>query len=439
MKLPSDRLPHRPGAQPAPRYESIRRRTVQVVVLLLALAVLVGRAQERQPILVLVSFDGWRWDYIDRADVPNLKALAARGVRSEGLIPSFPSKTFPNHYTIVTGLYPEHHGIIANNIADPDVPERFTMSSETARNARWWGGEPLWVTAIRQGLRASSMFWPGSEVAIGGVRPSEWKPFDDKVSNADRLKQVLAWLALPPDRRPSFITLYFSEIDHAGHDFGPDSPQVLEAARHLDQALGQLVSGIQMLGLLDRVTLVVVSDHGMSQLSDRRLIFLDDYVDLTKVDIVDWTPVLELVPRTGSVEDVYRALKGKHPSLAIYKREQVPRRLHYRTNLRIPPIIGIADEGWTITSHKRLADDIAKDRKHGGDHGYDPRYKSMHGLFVTAGPRIRPDTLVPEFENIHIYDFLCRVLGLTPARNDGDPRVTRQFFGDVPSRREKAP
>jgi predicted AlkP superfamily pyrophosphatase or phosphodiesterase len=399
-----------------------------VVVLLLALSALAPKAQERQPILILVSFDGWRWDYIQRAAVPNLRALAARGVRSEGLIPSFPSKTFPNHYTIVTGLYPEHHGIVSNNMVDRDFPERFTMTAETARNARWWGGEPLWVTAIRQGLHSSTMFWPGSEAAILGVRPSEWKPFDDKVENGERLKQVLDWLALPFDQRPSFISLYFSEVDHAGHDFGPDSPQVLEAARHLDDALGRLVSGIEMLGLLDQVTLVIVSDHGMSQLSDRRVIFLDDYVDLATLDVVEWTPVAELTPKTGSVEDLYRAVRGKHPSLAVYRRDQVPRHLHYRDNPRIPPIIGIADDGWTITSHRRFADDAAKGRKHGGEHGYDPDLKSMHGLFVAAGPHIRRNTVVPEFENIHIYEFLCHVLGLAPAKNDGDPKVTRRFF-----------
>jgi predicted AlkP superfamily pyrophosphatase or phosphodiesterase len=406
----------------------MRRRILHIVVLLLAVAVLVPKAQERQPILILVSFDGWRWDYIQRATVPNLRALAARGVRSEGLIPSFPSKTFPNHYTIVTGLYPEHHGIVSNNMVDRDFPERFTMTAETARNARWWGGEPLWVTAIRQGLHSSTMFWPGSEAAIQGVRPNEWKPFDDKVENGVRLKQVLDWLALPFEQRPSFISLYFSEVDHAGHDFGPDSPQLLEAARHLDDALGQLVSGIETLGLLDQVTLVVVSDHGMSQLSDRRVIFLDDYVDLATLDIVEWTPVAELTPKTGSVEDLYRALRGKHPSLAVYRRDQVPRHLHYRNNPRIPPIVGIADDGWTITSHRRLADDVAKDRRRGGDHGYDPALKSMHGLFVAAGPRIRRDIVVPEFENIHIYEFLCNVLRLTPAKNDGDPKVTRKFF-----------
>ena len=418
--------------QRVPRSTPVRHWTVCLAVLLLALAVLAPKAQDRPSILVLVSFDGWRWDYINRAAVPNLRALAARGVRAEGLIPSFPSKTFPNHYTIVTGLYPEHHGIVSNTIRDPDFPERFTMSSATAKSARWWGGEPLWVTAIRQGLRASSMFWPGSEAEIQGVRPTEWRPFDDNVPNAARLKQVLDWLALPPDRRPSFVTLYFSEVDHAGHDFGPESPEVLEAARHLDEALGQLVDGIQSLGLGEQLTLVVVSDHGMSQLSDRRVVFLDDYIDLTTVDVVDWTPVVGLIPKTVSVDEVYRALKDRHPALAIYKRRQTPRRLHYRDNPRIPPVIGLATDGWLITSHKRLADDVAKGRRLGGDHGYDPGLQSMHGLFVAAGPRIRHNSLVPPFQNIHIYDFLCAILGLTPAKNDGDPGVTRKFLEDRP-------
>lgn len=406
------------------------RRRASIVIAFLALAVLAIRAQERRPILVLVSFDGWRTDYTDRMDAPNLRALAARGVRSRALIPSFPTKTFPNHYTIVTGLYPEHHGIVGNNIADPEYPARFTQTSDTAKEGRWWGGEPLWVTAIRQGLRASSMFWPGSEAPIQGVRPTAWRPFDDKVPNADRVSQVLEWLALPRDEQPSFVTLYFSDVDHAGHDFGPDSPELREAAHRLDEALGQLVAGIQRLGLIDRVTLVVISDHGMSPTSDARTIFLDDYLNLDTVDVVDWTPVAALVPRGRSVDETYRALRGRHASMAVYRREQIPGRLHYSHNPRIAPVIGIARDGWTITSHARRADDLAKGRKHAGDHGYDPEAKSMRALFVAAGPHIRKNTIVPEIENIHVYDFLCRVLGLTAAKNDGDAKVTRNFFED---------
>src|SRR5713101_5394570 len=231
-----------------------RARRLAIVVALAFAAVWppTPHAADPDPILILVSFDGWRWDYIDRQPAPNLRALAARGVRATALIPSFPVLTFPNHYTLVTGLYPEHHGIVGNVMRDPLMPDKFTMRAETAKDARWWGGEPLWVTAIRQGRRADAMFWPGSEAAIGGVRPTEWRSFDDKVLNADRVKQVLDWLALPPDQQPSFVTLYFSEVDHAGHDYGPDSPQVLEAAHHLDEALGQLVSGVRTLGILDR-------------------------------------------------------------------------------------------------------------------------------------------------------------------------------------------
>jgi predicted AlkP superfamily pyrophosphatase or phosphodiesterase len=404
----------------------VRRLRGWLVLAILLLGISAGRAQEG-PIVVLISFDGWRWDYMARAHVPNLQALASRGVRAEALVPSFPTKTFPNHYTIVTGLYPENHGIVSNVIADPDFPRRFTMSSPTARHARWWGGEPIWVTAARQNQRAATMFWPGSEARIAGVRPTYWRPFDDSVPNAARVRQVLQWLELPAAERPSLITLYFSEVDHAGHSHGPDSPRVLDAARRVDGALGQLVSGIQRLNLLDRTTLVVVSDHGMSRVATNQVIFLDDYLQLSTVDVIEWSPNLGLLPRSVTVDDVYRALKDKHPALAVYKRADIPSHLHYRRSFRIPPIIGLADEGWTITSRMRhrLRSVAPRDR---GAHGYDPRHKSMHGVFVAAGPRVRQGVVVPEFENVHIYNFLCELLALTPAKNDGDAAVIRSFL-----------
>ena len=191
-----------------PKTAGLRLGVCLLVVVLASCVGANGGRAGSHPLVVLVSLDGWRWDYIDRASAPNLRALAARGVRATSLIPSFPPKTFPNHYTLVTGLYPEHHGIVANVMTDPSFPERFTMSADTAKDSRWWGGEPLWVTAIRQGQRSASMFWPGSEASIRGIRPTYWRPFDDTLPHADRVKQVLDWLALPPDQQPSFETVY---------------------------------------------------------------------------------------------------------------------------------------------------------------------------------------------------------------------------------------
>jgi predicted AlkP superfamily pyrophosphatase or phosphodiesterase len=386
--------------------------------------------QAPPPILVLVSLDGFRWDYIDRMPAPNLKALAARGVRAKELIPSFPVLTFPNHYTIVTGLYPEHHGIVGNNVVDPVSSIRFSMSSESVKDSHWWGGEPLWVTAIRQGRRAASMFWPGAEAAINNVRPTFWKPFDAQLPAPDRAAQVLEWLALPASERPSLIALYLDDVDHAGHDYGPDAPELAAAAARLDGALGLLVAGITRRGRAARTTVVVVSDHGMTTLSTDRVVWLDDYLDVAGVDLIEAGGILELAPATGSVDEVYQRLHGKHPHLAIYKREDVPARLHYSANARIPPIIGIPDDGWMVTTRQR--EQRRRDRPDAkperGTHGFDPADRNMHAIFIAAGPAVRQGVVVEPFENVHVYDFLCAVLKLTPAPNDGNPAVSRSFL-----------
>ena len=383
--------------------------------------------QTPAPILILISFDGWRWDYLDfdAVDAPHLRALAARGVRSEGLIPSFPTSTFPNHFTLVTGLYPDRHGIVSNSIVDRTIgPERFTMSSQTATDPRWWNGEPIWTTAIRQGRRSATMFWPGSEA----IHPTYWKPFQNALPNADRVAQALTWLALPEAERPSVVTIYFSDTDTAAHQSGPRSPAVIAAARRLDESLGQLQSGLARLGLADRTTIVVVSDHGMSETSSDRRIFLSDYIADEAVDVVDSGALLAINPRAGrTVDEVFRALSGRHPSLSISTRETVPAELHYGRHPRVPAIIGLAAPGWLVQVRRPAGPPLSPPRI-GGAHGYDSRHRDMHGLFVAAGPRIRRGLIAPRFENVHVYAFLCAVLGLTPAANDGEAAVTAAWF-----------
>ncbi len=381
-------------------------------------------------IVILISIDGFRWDYLDRHQPPALARLASSGVRAEGLIPQFPSKTFPNHYTIVTGLKLANHGVISNNMRDAGIPGEFSLSNrEVLADPRWWGGEPIWNTVEKQGKVAAAMFWPGSETVIGGRQATFWTPFDDDFPNEARVKKILEWLALPEGKRPSFLTLYFSDVDNAGHEGGPESNDVGVAVRDIDRSIDALVTGVNAAGLGDRVHYVVVSDHGMAALSPDRVIVLDKYVDVNTVDVIDWAPVLGLSPKDGDVEKLYGALKDKHPNLAVYRKNEIPPEYELAGHARLPPVIGIADEGWNITSAREVNRWGAGERTPpGGTHGYDARVKSMQGLFIAAGPRIPSGVVVPAFENIHIYEFICALLGVTPAKNDGDPAVTRDML-----------
>jgi len=381
-------------------------------------------------IVVLISIDGFRWDYLDRFNPPTLRRLAAEGVQADGLIPQFPSKTFPNHYTIVTGLTLAHHGIISNNIRDAAIPGQFTLSNrEVQADPRWWGGEPIWNTAQRQGRKAAAMFWPGSESLIGGRQATYWLPFDDDMPNSERVKRVLGWLTLPENERPSFLTLYFSDVDNAGHRSGPDAEETRDAVLSVDKEIGDLVSGVKGAALDDRVHYVIVSDHGMAALSPDRIIVLDDLIDVDTADVVDWAPVLALTPNDGNVEKMYAALKDKHPALAVYKRSEIPPEYGLAGHPRVPAIFAIAKEGWYIASKRDVARWGEPNRRApGGTHGYDARAQSMHGLFIANGPRIRHGLKFKPFENIHIYEFMCAVLGLQPAKNDGDPAVTRDML-----------
>ena len=272
------------------------------------------------------------------------------------------------------------------------------------------------------------MFWPGSEVEIGGVRPSHWKPYSDDFPHRDRVNQVLDWLRLPAAERPTFITLYYSEVDTVGHNAGPESPLVLESAARLDAEVAALTAGVRALGLEALVHYVIVSDHGMSQLSNDRVIVLDDYLDMATVATIDGSPVIGLSPRTGTADDIVSALRGKHPHLSVFTREDTPAHLHYRKHPRIPPVIAIADDGWTLASRTQVLGWQKDGRVLGGAHGYDPNLKSMQGLLIASGPQFRRGWVTPPIQNIHLYEMMARVLELEPARNDGSRAATDRFF-----------
>lgn len=373
--------------------------------------------------VLLVSLDGFRADYITRRPAARLRALAVTGVRAERMIPAFPSKTFPNHYTIVTGLYPAHHGIIANTMYDAAIGKKFTISdTAVTHDPRWWGGEPLWNTVERQGKKAASYFWVGSDITINGRLPSWTRVYDSKVPNATRVQAVLDWLSMPPKTGPVFVSTYFSDVDDAGHAYGPDAPQTDSAIARVDAAVGALVDGITARGLSDRVDIVVVSDHGMTALAAERVLYLDDYIDLARVNVVDMSPVTALVAAAGYEDEAYRRLKSANPHLQVFRKGEVPRRFHFDSSARITPLIALADEGWTITTHDAMR---RNGPPKGGTHGYDNQLLSMGALFVAAGPDFRQGIVVPPFQNIHVYDLLAGLLGVRPAPNDGSPDSTR--------------
>jgi predicted AlkP superfamily pyrophosphatase or phosphodiesterase len=377
-----------------------------------------GPAPSEQ-ILILVSFDGFRWDYPDRDVSPNLAALEARGVRAEGLIPAFPTKTFPNHYTMVTGLIPDHHGVIANTMWDPEFEGSFSMSNRAAvQDGRWWGGEPVWVTAERTGLRTAPLFWPGNEAEIDGVSPSHWLPFDGAMPNADRVQWVLDLLDRPTEERPTFLTLYFDETDIVGHNHGPDSEEILDAIETVDSALGLLVHGLEDRGLLEQTNIVVVSDHGMIATSQHRVMFLDDYVDLDIARPIDWTPVLSLWPDESDLPVVYEALHGAHPHVSVFLKDSIPARFEYGSHPRVAPIVGIADDGWTISTRPYF--ERRPEEADGGNHGFDQQATDMQGIFIAAGPAFRQGVRVPPFRNVNVHLLLMKTLGLPAAPGDGD-------------------
>lgn len=376
--------------------------------------------------VILISLDGFRWDYLDKYKTRHLARIAEDGVRAEKMMPAFPTKTFPNHYTLVTGLYPDHNGMVAGTMYDPVFDATFKMSDrDEVENARWWEGEPLWVTAEKQGIRSATYFWPGSEAPIQGIRPSYWKRYDGSVRGNDRVDQVLDWLDLPEDERPAFITLYFSDVDSRGHDHGPDSREVEQAIAQVDGYIGRLIQGLEERALLDATNLIVVSDHGMKAADMDKVIFLDDYIDLDDVYIMETSPVAMMNPRRARLSGLYAALENAHPALSVYRQGEFPKAWNWGTHRRTPSLVAAAEEGWSIVRSRRDYEQ-GEVRLSPGVHGYDNEAESMQALFIARGPAFQEGIEVPPFEAVDVQPLITHIMQLASPPVDGSFDRVRQ-------------
>jgi predicted AlkP superfamily pyrophosphatase or phosphodiesterase len=399
---------------------SLLRKIAGAVALLLALAAGPVLAQTPPktpgpaPLTVLISIDGFRSDYLQRGVTPNIAALAADGARAVAMHPSFPSLTFPNHYTLVTGLRPDRSGIVDNNMEDARKPGvTFSMSkAEVSHDPFWWDeSEPLWVTAERAGIRTATMFWPGSDLPIRGIQPHDWKMYDKKFLADQRVDQVLAWLDRPPAERPRFVTLYFDEVDTWGHNTGPDSPEVNAALARTDAAVGRLVAGLKAKGLFAAADLVIVADHGMAATSAERVTYLDDLLPLADVHAVGLGPVAGLRAMPGHEDEVAKALLTPRPHMTCWRKADVPARFHYGHNPRVAPFVCLAETGWVIGTKGHSVNK--------GAHGFDPYDPLMDALFVAHGPAFRKGAVLPAFDNVDVYPLLAALVGVAPQPNDG--------------------
>lgn len=383
----------------------------------------------RAPVTILISIDGFRPDYLARGVTPVLSGLAAGGVTA-AMRPSFPSKTFPNHYAIVTGLRPDRNGIVANRFIDPERPDKtFTMATDDP--FYWEQATPIWTAAEAAGIRTATMFWPGSNVAFGDRYPSDWHQFNEAISGRQRVDAVTDWLRRPAQSRPRLVTLYFDAIDTAGHRFGTGAPEVDAALAEVDTLIGRLRSDLETLG--QPANLVIVSDHGMADVSADRVIRLDELVARDAFTAIETGPYAGLAAVPGREAEVDAALLRPHEHMECWHREAIPARLHYGTNPRVPPILCLADVGWTIAADPPAPDWPVT----GGAHGWDSNAPAMRALFIAHGPAFVAGQRLDSFDNVDIEPLLRTLIGL--PLQDGIDGTAARFEPVLADRPASAP
>ncbi len=390
-------------------------------------------AQRDKPYLLLISIDGFRWDYQDLYKTPALDRLAARGVRAESLQPVFPTLTFPNHYSIATGLYPANHGIVANDFPDPDSDDwYFHNRPKIVQQGRWYGGEPIWVTAEKNGMVAAAFFFIGTEADIGGIKPTYWHQFDDNISASRRVNQVLKWLEMPVETRPHLITLYFEHVDRNTHEYGIGSKESVREIKRIDRYLGWLIDGIDKLPHGEDVYIILVSDHGQSGYDrDAKILALNKFLSLDSISIVGGGSYAFLY---FDKKDPARAKKIRDKINRVWRTgrawlpEEAPASWHINRAPGFPDVIVQPDPHYAVTSGKDKMYELLR-----GNHGWDPSFKDMHGIFLAAGPRLPKGETLGTVSNLDIYPLMMEILEIsltTPI--DGDPDLLTRLLAPRP-------
>ena len=382
-----------------------------IVALLVIMMTVSNNAQQNEkPYVVLVSLDGFRWDYSKYFETPNLDRLAENGVKARSMKPSYPTKTFPNHYSMVTGLYPDHHGIVNNSFYDPTTKKKFSLGSSAKTDASFYGGNPIWNVAEEQGVKAASFYWPGSDT--GKKSPSIYKTYDGTVPYSTRIETVLQWLTLPEQERPHLITLYFDEPDHTGHTFGPLSNENRIMVQKMDSIIGVLSKKLDALAIGKQVNLIVVADHGMTKINDNKKIVVLDYLKanwLEQADVIN--PIMSIRATSKAKDSVNKAL-SKVPNIRFWKTADIPNRLHLGTNERNLDFVIEAKKGYSLVKS-------ANQKIMGGTHGYDNRMKDMHAIFYAKGPNFKVNKKVSTFQNVSVYNLIAHILDLKIEVTDG--------------------
>jgi len=368
-------------------------------------------AEQRAPVTILISIDGFRPDYLDRGVTPVLSQMAAQGVRAS-MIPSFPTKTFPNHNAIATGLRPDHNGIVGNNMADPEDPDHtFWMGSS---EPEWWdGADQIWITAEKAGIRTATEFWPGTTVKANGRYPTDWHQFSVDIDTRQRVDAIIDWARRPAENRPQFLILYIEAVDSAGHEYGPDAPETNETVAMVDSQIGRLRDALA--AMHQPANIVLVSDHGMGPTSDDRVIPLYGEIDGLGIPI-EQGAYASINPEPGKDAELADVLLKPHEHMQCWRKGDIPARFEYGTNPRVPQFVCLGETGWVILAKPPAPDAHSMN---GGTHGWDNLDPQMRATFIANGPAFKSGVVLPDFDNIDVNPLLRVLLGL-PQEADLD-------------------